>query len=111
MLDDQRIKEINDMDMMQNTSIIHHPESLNEVQIIGLLFFSFVFAREEEDNNFIFYAFLIHHCFEYGLSIIRALEVKKRGVPDINGVLRGQLESILGTVELLASSGLFGYCL
>ena len=31
MLDDERVRELNAMDMMQNQSIIHHPESIMEM--------------------------------------------------------------------------------
>lgn len=37
-LDDMRQKEINENDMMQNTSIIYHPESVSEMQVICLIF-------------------------------------------------------------------------
>lgn len=40
-LDDERIKEINGLDMMQNSSIVHHPESIIEVQIIAMSLFCF----------------------------------------------------------------------
>ena len=48
---------------------------------------------------------------QYVISLVRQYEVKKRGIPDINGVLRGKFESTLGTIELLVSSGLIGYCI
>lgn len=35
-LDDERMKETNSLDMMQNTSIIYHTESILEMQIITL---------------------------------------------------------------------------
>jgi vacuolar-type H+-ATPase subunit C/Vma6 len=36
-LERQRQREANNSDMMMNTSILYHPESLSEMQLIGLL--------------------------------------------------------------------------
>jgi hypothetical protein len=38
-LDTERIRETNVLDMMQNTSILSHPESIIEMQIACLMFF------------------------------------------------------------------------
>lgn len=42
-LDDERVREINKMDMMSNSSIIWHQESINELQIICLSLFTFFY--------------------------------------------------------------------
>ena len=49
-LDDERMKETNSLDMMQNTSIIYHTESILEMQIITLAVFYIL--NEEWAHNF-----------------------------------------------------------
>lgn len=48
-LDNERVRETNLQDMMQNTSIINHPESIIEMQIAGLIFFYTLNAQWSED--------------------------------------------------------------
>lgn len=45
-LDRQRVAETNVLDMMQNSSIIYHPESLTEMQFICLITFLMFTLRE-----------------------------------------------------------------
>lgn len=47
-LDTERIRETNVLDMMQNTSILSHPESIIEMQIIACIFFYAVNASWEQ---------------------------------------------------------------
>jgi len=41
MLDDARAREISGMDFLENESIAHHSDSFMELQIMGLLTFTF----------------------------------------------------------------------
>ena len=50
MLDAQRFKEVNSLDMMQNTSIIYHSESMLEMQFLCLIFIM-IFVRTENDGD------------------------------------------------------------
>lgn len=112
------------MDMMSNSSIVWHQESINELQIFCLVTFSFFFesldyGNFEKDGGYftsekpigLVYCLLIHHIIQWIFSVYRKKEIDKRGKPDINGVLRGSCESILATLELLMSSIMFGYML
>lgn len=52
-LDQMRLEETASLDMMMNTAIIYHCESLNEMQIAGLILFSYLqnqagFKRDKE---------------------------------------------------------------
>ena len=49
MLDNERTNETNTLDMMQNSSIIYHTESLLEMQILCLVV-CFVLNRKWKDN-------------------------------------------------------------
>lgn len=49
------------------------------------------------------------HVFSILIQLIRNIELSKRGIPDVNGVLRAPLESTLGKIEALVSSVLFGF--
>jgi len=42
MLDEQRFKELNSLDMMQNTSIIYHSESILEMQLMSLMYILYI---------------------------------------------------------------------
>ena len=57
------------MDMMQNAAIIHHPDSLNEVSIMGLMLFGKYFSKAPW--NFIFTSYFVHHMFQYTLTLYR----------------------------------------
>ena len=50
-LDDERVREIIGLDMMQNTRIIDHPESIVEVQIIMLALTGFYWHDYSLDNT------------------------------------------------------------
>jgi len=49
------------------------------------------------------------HVLSYMVSFYRKYSIDKRGKPDINGVLRGKCESLLGTLEILFASVCLGY--
>ena len=121
---EQRVKEVNGLDMMQNTTIIHHIESIIEVQLISIYVFCFL-IRSYTDGKFehsekpefesgpsaIVYSMLSHHLMSYLFAIYRKFELKNRGKPDMNGVVRTSRESLLSTLEVLLASILFGYCI
>lgn len=96
------------MDMMDNEGIVHHPESLMEVQISGLLICVFWLGKYQDINHTIFWALMIEHIFSYVASYIRKWEINKYGEPDFQGVLRAPIESMCATAEVLGSSIIFG---
>lgn len=123
-LDYARFREIQSLDMMQNSSIIYHCESVLECQIISLLI-CFYFegslwlsAEVPEEKvemvvNFrcIFFLLLFEHIFSYTCHMFRNYDIKRNGTPDVNGVLRAQTESFLKSIETFADCMLFGYVL
>lgn len=102
MLDNQRIKEQNGNDLMQNTSVIYHIESVLEMQMIGLACATF-FAQHihlQSDGNAqhtstILYSLAVEHIFAYACDYFRKWEIKYYGQLDMHGVYRGKRESYL----------------
>ena len=104
-LDYERFLEIQSQDMMQNSSIIYHCESVLECQILCLIV-SFLFEpklwishdweghgdMDEEMReiviNFqcIYFFLLCEHIFSYSCHIFRKHDIKKNGKADVNGI-------------------------
>jgi hypothetical protein len=89
-----------------------------EMQIIGLLLVTFIVnsnshnSDDSKDKNYmIAYVLLVQHILSYFFSFYRKYSIDKKGKPDINGVMRGKLESFLGTFEILFASMITGYSL
>ena len=124
-LDLQRQRETNVLDMMQNSSIIYHPESLFEMQImcIALLwaFQSYILEHlpvgkkqvEEQGHlaqaQIIFLALTIEHCCSLVISIFRQWDIATNGKLDINGVPRAKTESTIELVQIFVACLLTGY--
>lgn len=51
----------------------------------------------------------IHHVFAYIAAIYRKWEIEHHGVPDINGIPRGKIESVLATIEMFIVCVVLGY--
>ena len=49
------------------------------------------------------------HIIAYIFDIFRKYEIKKAGKPDINGVIRAPIESVLQSLEIFVSCILFGF--
>mgnify|MGYP006893263072 CR=1 FL=1 len=106
------------MDMMENSSIVYHPESLIEMQMLCATLFTFYYhsgdidGEEVESKNMVlFICVCIHHVFSYFSSMFRSWEISKYGQPDINAVLRAKCETYMSTIEVLFSSVIVGYIL
>ena len=54
---------------------------------------------------------IFEHLFSYACHMFRLHEIQKNGYPDVNGILRAPIESILSTVETFFDCLLFGYTL
>ena len=54
---------------------------------------------------------LIEHIIFYFVEIFRKREIKISGKPDVNGVYRAPIESILSNVEIFIDCILFGWIL
>ena len=105
-LDQQRIKETNAYDMMQNQTIIYHMESLLEMQIfctLTCLAIESVCLKQRDhlkihDNgasshHSLVMTLLVEHIVSYFLNIVRMKDLSKNGKPDANGVYRAPKES------------------
>ena len=112
--------------MMQNSSIIYHPESLNEMQIICLVIFwmlnAYIIDNEPANMkkhldesgempqvNFLLYALLVEHIGGYLLEIFRQYDIEKNGQLDAYGVPRAKTESLLGSLHYFVICLILGY--
>ena len=57
------------------------------------------------------YILLFSHILAYGISFFREWDKANNGKLDVNGVLRGQNESFLTTVQIFIDCLIFGYIL
>jgi hypothetical protein len=124
-LDDTRQSEVNDNDMMQSTNITYHTESVQEMQLIGLIVAQTVLTLgSQRENGFpnaddiqkvqtslqaIFSILFIEHIASYCIEIFRRYDIEKNGKIDINGVPRAKTESLLNTFQYFIVCFLIGY--
>lgn len=116
MLEMQRVQELTGNDMLVGFKFAENVDTMIEFQIFMLVFFSFFYNRFRPDfhvdvkpNMTIFWMIMSEHIFSYLASYIRRQEIRRFGLPDINGVLRGRIESILSSCSLLVSCVIIGY--
>jgi len=113
-LNSQRRIEINSLDLMQNSSIIYHSESIIEMQILCLIFSvvaqsNLVDYEAFEESKYIIGALLFEHLFSYAFHIFRLHDIKHNCKVDVNGVKRAPRESFLQMVEIFYDCILIGY--
>lgn len=115
-LDDVRLKEIGTTDMMSNTGIIYHVESITELQIIGLCSFAILqfFVEEVKTRDPIYMevllaALLLEHVYAYIAQHYRKYEISVRGVTDVNFVKRARIESFLKSIQTFYNCVVFGF--
>mmetsp|Transcript_39558 Transcript_39558/g.60445 ORF Transcript_39558/g.60445 Transcript_39558/m.60445 type:complete len:423 (-) Transcript_39558:1026-2294(-) len=123
-LDDERMKETNSLDMMQNSSIIYHTESILEMQIACLITVVILtrnwatnqgYGLSNQDfvepvinlgmtvksqSNFICVVLLLEHVMSYLFGIFRNYELKKVGQPNKYGIDSAPIESKLRFIEV-----------
>lgn len=66
-------------------------------------------SEKFQPNMTIFWAVMGEHIFSYLSMLYRRREIRLYGMPDVNGVLRGQLESYLTSVSVLLSCLIIGF--
>mmetsp|Transcript_8499 Transcript_8499/g.14296 ORF Transcript_8499/g.14296 Transcript_8499/m.14296 type:complete len:728 (+) Transcript_8499:520-2703(+) len=132
-LDEERIKETNSLDMMQNSSIIYHTESILEMQtaclIMNAVLTSLWRTNQQygvksneydgpmsalgvgvwENTYIIVYILLGEHIISYLFNIYRNNELSRRGVPNSRGVMTAPVESKLRYVEIFMDILIFAY--
>ena len=97
-LDDQRDQEMDSQDLMQNTSILYHTESIIELQILGtiaVMIVSKMHGQELQESTFIYTCLLIEHTISYFATIFRQWEIEHHGKLDIHGIMRGPKEAVI----------------
>jgi hypothetical protein len=100
-LDRERMVETNSLDMMQNTSIVTHPESILEMQMTTLVMCQALhylwgdsFGHDVADsgsNNFML-VLMAEHIISYILGIVKDWDLKKHGEPNQYGILEAKFE-------------------
>ena len=108
---------MNALDLMQNTSIIYHSESVLEMQFMCLVLIGLMpkpdakdIAEGKHDSSLNILWFLVfEHIFSYCSGLFRTWEVSKYGQMDVNGILRARREDMLKTVEIFIDCIIFGY--
>ena len=89
MLDKQRQNEVSTSDLMQNTSLIYHSESVLEMQFLCLVTLFLWADNDIGKSGVIMVALIIEHIFAYMSGIFRKWEIENFGKLDVNGVSRG----------------------
>ena len=125
-LDNQRIAELNSTDLMENSKIIYHVESILEMQFLVLIISTYVQYQTNIEHNkqasnssiaietdtevaIIMWTLIVEHIGSYIFSFIRIRDIAKNGKPDKNGVYRAPFEQSLQILEIFFDSILFGY--
>lgn len=133
-LDDERARETNQLDLIQNASILYHTESILEMQM-GCLILCWFLDRQwsayqgygtfEEPNpnsmalkigdyssyqlgRAFMYIFAGEHIMAYSFGLFRDYELKNKGSANKHGVESAPIESILRWVEILVDFTIFG---
>jgi len=121
-LDDERVRETNALDIMQNSSIIYHMESVLEMQMACLVM-CFVYSRiwakghkygeqpveggiftsgSKETSEMIMIVLLVEHIIAYLFNVYRTWELKRYGTPTTLGIETAPCESRLKLLEIVA---------
>ena len=126
-LDDERMSETNSLDMMQNSSIIYHTESILEMQVMVLIlvkvlsyFFyeklgygklsqgsNFMGMKNDDYSNLMMIILLVEHVMSYSFGMYRDYELKHKGTPNKYGITTAPCESKLRYIEILVDFVIF----
>lgn len=116
MLEEERIKEVNALDMMQNTGIIYNPQAIIETQIIttlGIYIYQVNYAGfdlnyhdgtsmdPDKKLHTIILALLIEHVTSYFIAFFRQYDIEQNGELDIQGVPQAKRESAIANIQYL----------
>ena len=109
-LDEQRTMEVNSLDIMQNTGIIYHIESVLEMQFMCLIGLWYLEDKPvTSDDKIILVALILEHIFAYLSGFFRKWEIEKYGQMDLNGIYRAPKEYILQVIEIFIDCIIFGF--
>ena len=113
-MDQMRLNEVTELDLIATTNILHHCEFIYILQIVTLaIFYHFQDTDGFNDTGNIqrlpFILLLSEHVFGFFTQIYRKHEIKQKGEFDINGVKRAKVETILKTVQVFFDCILVGF--
>ena len=117
-LDDERMKETNALDMMQNSSIIYHTESILEMQICLILAMLYLTDLWNIDKGYVnqpgksqsmifMYILMGEHLVSYCLGIFRDFDLKQNGEPNKYGIEFAPREQYLRIFEIIFDLAIF----
>jgi len=117
-LDDERMTETNSLDMMQNSSIVYHTESILEMQVMCLVSLYFVnewwkakkgYGNLATDDTayIILLVLLVEHIFSYFFGIFRNREIDQHGKPNSYGIEYAPKEFCLRVFEIILDLAIF----
>lgn len=111
-LDNERMRETNALDMMQNSSIIYHTESILEMQICCLIAMILLTEYWSEVRGYgahagkptsllLMYALIGEHLFSYIFGIFRNYDLKHNGEKNKHGIESAPTEKKLRFLEII----------
>jgi hypothetical protein len=117
-LDNERMKETNSLDMMQNSSIVYHTESILEMQMLCLITMvvlnqfwlekkAYMTVGNGDTATLLIILLLVEHVMSYCFGIFRDYEIEKNGKPNKFGIEYAPTEFCLRIFEILVDFGLF----
>lgn len=133
-LDDERARETNQLDLIQNASILYHTESILEMQMACLVLCFFLdrqWSAVQKYGSYVepdpigaalkignldpyqigrlfMYIFAGEHIMSYSFGMYRDYELKERGKSNEHGVESAPCESRLRCVEIFVDFTIFG---
>lgn len=117
-LDNERMKETNALDMMQNSSIIYHTESILEMQmccLIAMILLTVYWAdklgyNKDKDNlsqsMMLMYVLIAEHILSYLFGLFRNYDIDKNGKKNKRGIESAPRESALRIFEIIVDLGI-----
>jgi hypothetical protein len=116
-LDNERMRETNALDMMQNSSIIYHTESILEMQMCCLIamimlteYWSDVRNYGQDPNKpksfLLIYMLIGEHFFSYLFGIFREYDLRHNGEKNKHGIESAPRETKLRYLEIIVDLAL-----
>lgn len=121
-LDNERMKETNALDMMQNSSIIYHTESILEMQVCCLVAMILTTVYWSDKLNYadneslgqsmmLMYVLMAEHVLSYLFGLFREYDIKNNGQKNKYGIESAQSESLLRIFEIIVDLGISAWIL
>lgn len=116
-LDNERKRETNALDMMQNSSIIYHTESILEMQmccLIALIILTnywdvkkgYATNPRKGTSMLLMYILIGEHVFSYLFGLYREYDIKHNGQKNKHGIESAKVETRLRYLEIVVDIAL-----